>query len=101
MDVACGRPTADTDRAASAASDRMRARAYRRHRFMASSDRRSRKKSSAWSGSLESRVRLDAHEGIVRIQVIHVVTGDDLVLDEHRRRGRPAAEQLEGQMDHP
>ena len=40
-------------------------------------------------------VRLDAQQRVVRIEVIHVVARDDVVLHEHGGRHRPAAEDAE------
>ena len=45
-------------------------------------------------------VGLHADQRVVRIEVIDVLARDDLVLHEHGRRHRPAAQDLERQPDH-
>jgi hypothetical protein len=45
----------------------------------------------------ETRVRLDAHERVIRIEVVDVLARDDLMLDEHGRRDRPFSQDVDRQ----
>ena len=47
----------------------------------------------------EAREPLDAHQRVVRIEMIDVVAGDELVLDEDGRRDGAPAQQVEGEAD--